>query len=205
MVPGFFFALNSQLHSLRHVDVWLARPVGVRHHPDYGEAELLMELIGVAAQVLYFRKVLQDVGVEVHTRQGCHAAFVVGAEPEGVTAALPDAFFQVGDEGAADASTAKIRAHDQRVQLPRVTIVGADTADPSEDRAALVDGCPADPSLPERFPYLFEGGVHVRPGMGPMLLEPLDQEGCRLPDGLFVTGLEIDDPHDAVAPSLRPL
>jgi hypothetical protein len=81
------------------------------------------------------------------------------------------------------------------MQLPHVAVVGGDAADPPEDRAALVDGCPADPPLPEGLPHLFEGSVHVRPGIGPVLLESLDQES-RLSGSYFVRGAGIDDSHE---------
>jgi hypothetical protein len=143
-----------------------------------------------------FARCSRTSGIEVHTRDGSHPILVVGSEPEGVTAAFPDALFQVGDEGATYALITKIRARDERMQLPHVTVVGDDAADPSEDRAALVDGCPADPPLPEGFPYLFEGSVRVRPGIWPVLLESLDQESRRLSGSYFVRGVEIDDSHE---------
>src|SRR5215211_1268329 len=74
--------------TLGHVDIGLAPSVGVGHHADYGETELLVKLVRVPAQGLYVREVPEDVGVEVDAGEGRHAR-VVGAEAERQGAALP--------------------------------------------------------------------------------------------------------------------
>src|SRR5215207_2077346 len=153
----------------------------------------MVEGVRVPAQVLYVSQALEDVRVEVNAGEGRHAGLVVGAEPERQAAALPDKLFQVCDERAADAPTLKVRAHYQRVQLPHVAAVGGYAADPAEDRAALVQSYPIYAMLAERFAYLFQRGVHVRPGFWPIVPEALDEKFSRLPDVLLVAGVEVGD------------
>ncbi len=99
----------------------------------------------------------------------------------------------------------EVRAHDQRVKLPHVASVGADAADPTEDGAPLVDGHAAYPSPTQRFAHLFEGGLHIRPGVGPVVLEPLDKEDRRLPDDPSGAGIESTIENRGVSSLTSPL
>ncbi|GFP42289.1 hypothetical protein HKBW3C_01415 [Candidatus Hakubella thermalkaliphila] len=43
-------------YRLSHIDIWLSRTVGVRHHSHNYEAQFLVKLVWVTAQVPYFGK-----------------------------------------------------------------------------------------------------------------------------------------------------
>ena len=43
-------------YALGHKDVWLAQPIGIRHHPDNDEPQPLVKLIGMTSQFLIFAR-----------------------------------------------------------------------------------------------------------------------------------------------------
>jgi hypothetical protein len=130
--------------ALRHQNVRLAETVGVGNHSHDDEAELLIKLVGVVAKVPDVSNVLPDVRIQIDSRDRGLALLVVSAEIDGASAMRDDAVLEVAYQRATDSASLLVEPYDERMKLPRVSVVVFDAANSADRPALIVDRDAAD-------------------------------------------------------------
>src|SRR5579862_2014753 len=130
--------------ALRHENVRLAETVGVRDHSHDDEADLLIELVGMVTKVPDVSNVLPDVRIQIDSRDRGLALLVVSTEIDSAAAKRDDALLEVADQCATDSASLLVDPYDERMELPRVSVVVFDAANPADRPALVVDRDAAD-------------------------------------------------------------
>jgi hypothetical protein len=95
-------------------------------------------------QVANANQRIQRARVQVAPAEARSTVLVIRAEVQRHCAATMDLILQIGHECPAHTAPPPICTHDERMELPRESAIGGDSANPSDNRTRVVQRYAAD-------------------------------------------------------------